>query len=197
MKPSGLSTNNLQNAILSMNDSDTADMIDKYAAETERLNNLLAQAENANDNIGSVDSSFRQINPYASDSPVGNGVFDSVIENIQKQNLKYSQKRGKGCTDCSAFVQTVYKDALGKQIPGWTEAQWKHGRPVKGLQDAKYGDLVFFNSGKLPGRNVTHVGIYKGNGLMDHFGIKGLQRNVNINQYAQKVLPMVGIRRYI
>lgn len=65
--------------------------------------------------------------------------------------------------DCSAFVQNVYADAFGIDIPRSTADQVREGRRVQPAQ-MKAGDLVFF---RPPGAS-RHVGIYLGNGTFTH-----------------------------
>ncbi len=116
------------------------------------------------------------------------------IERIANENLKYSQGRGQGCTDCSAFTQRVMKETYGKNIGGNTETQWKHGNVVApGSQRA--GDTVFFKSpkSKYKNRNVTHVGFVNGDGTFTDFGIGGL-RTRPLKGYS---LPIVGYRRHM
>ncbi len=67
-------------------------------------------------------------------------------------------------TDCSGFTQSVYRDQ-GLIIPRNSRKQYQAGRIVTG-QGLSYGDLVFFN--KYGYGNVSHVGIYVGNGQFAH-----------------------------
>ncbi|MXW64133.1 MAG: hypothetical protein F4Y00_01150 [Bacteroidetes bacterium SB0662_bin_6] len=69
-------------------------------------------------------------------------------------------KRG---VDCSAFVQNVYADAFGIDLPRSTADQVREGRRVQPAQ-LKAGDLVFF---RPPGAS-RHVGIYLENGTFTH-----------------------------
>ncbi|MFI1730593.1 NlpC/P60 family protein [Streptomyces acidicola] len=62
--------------------------------------------------------------------------------------------------DCSGLTQDAWK-AAGVDLPRTTYDQVNAGRTVS-VADAKPGDLVFFYD------DVTHVGIYIGNGMMIH-----------------------------
>ncbi|MFI9153893.1 NlpC/P60 family protein [Streptomyces sp. NPDC053367] len=62
--------------------------------------------------------------------------------------------------DCSGLTQAAWK-AAGVDIPRVTYDQVNAGTTVS-LSDAQPGDLVFFYA------DVTHVGIYVGNGMMIH-----------------------------
>jgi peptidoglycan DL-endopeptidase CwlO len=66
--------------------------------------------------------------------------------------------------DCSGLVQQVYSD-LGIDLPRTSSQQATSGRAVASLDEARPGDLVFFDhSPSRPG--IDHVGIYIGNGQM-------------------------------
>jgi cell wall-associated NlpC family hydrolase len=64
--------------------------------------------------------------------------------------------------DCSAFVQTLYRDVTGVQLPRTTRAQVRTGSRVH-MRDLQPGDLVFFNLDKS-----RHVGVYLENGRFVH-----------------------------
>ncbi len=61
--------------------------------------------------------------------------------------------------DCSGLIQYVYKQ-VGIDIPRVSADQARAGRPVSGLENARPGDLLAFNS------PVDHIGIYAGNNMM-------------------------------
>lgn len=56
--------------------------------------------------------------------------------------------------DCSAFMQVVFEDYFGMQIPRTTREQLQAGKEVKKSQ-VLTGDLVFFKTG----RTTFHVGV--------------------------------------
>lgn len=64
--------------------------------------------------------------------------------------------------DCSAFVQTLYRDVVDVRLPRTTRAQVRTGTRVhrRALQP---GDLVFFRLDKS-----RHVGVYLDNGRFVH-----------------------------
>jgi hypothetical protein len=66
--------------------------------------------------------------------------------------------------DCSGFTQLVYGN-LGIDLPRTSSQQATTGRPVASVDEARPGDLVFFDysSGRA---GVDHVGIYLGGGKM-------------------------------
>ena len=65
--------------------------------------------------------------------------------------------------DCSGLTMQVFKK-LGVSLPHWDEKQYRKGTKVPKGQE-KPGDLVFFNEHR---RNISHVGIYAGNGKIIH-----------------------------
>ncbi|MFR9794423.1 NlpC/P60 family protein [Streptomyces sp. MS06] len=67
---------------------------------------------------------------------------------------------GPGSYDCSGLTQAAWK-AAGVDLPRTTYDQVNAGTTVP-LSQARPGDLVFFYS------DVSHVGIYIGNGMMIH-----------------------------
>ncbi|HEY4611689.1 MAG TPA: C40 family peptidase [Bacteroidota bacterium] len=69
--------------------------------------------------------------------------------------------------DCSAYTRQVYSAALKKELPRTSRDQFGVGSPV-GLDDLKFGDLVFFNT---TGESASHVGIYLGDDLFAHASV--------------------------
>lgn len=67
--------------------------------------------------------------------------------------------------DCSGYVQYVFKNAVGVDLPRVASAQSKVGEKIDNVNDVKIGDMVFFNT---RGAAASHVGIYAGNGMFIH-----------------------------
>ncbi|UIR18624.1 NlpC/P60 family protein [Streptomyces spinosirectus] len=67
---------------------------------------------------------------------------------------------GPGSYDCSGLTQAAWK-AAGVSLPRTTYDQVNAGTTVS-LADARPGDLIFFYD------DISHVGIYIGNGMMIH-----------------------------
>jgi len=65
--------------------------------------------------------------------------------------------------DCSGLTMQVYKK-FRISLPHWDDKQYRMGTKVPKGQE-KPGDLVFFDE---HGRNISHVGIYAGNGKIVH-----------------------------
>jgi cell wall-associated NlpC family hydrolase len=59
--------------------------------------------------------------------------------------------------DCSGYVQWVYRHALGKRLPKYTDTQWAVLKHIS-RRELRPGDLVFVGGG----RHKSHVGIYAG-----------------------------------
>lgn len=70
----------------------------------------------------------------------------------------------KSGTDCSCFVQNVYKIVYGKDLGRTADLQYKDCRPVD-KNNLKEGDLVFF---KINSDKISHVGIYLKDGKFVH-----------------------------
>jgi cell wall-associated NlpC family hydrolase len=66
--------------------------------------------------------------------------------------------------DCSGLVQVVYK-TIGLFLPRNASDQIKHGQVVSFVEEAKTGDLAFFDDEE--GR-IVHVGICLGQGRVLH-----------------------------
>ena len=91
----------------------------------------------------------------------GNGIIDLAQQFL---GVPYvwggSSPRG---FDCSGFVQYVYAQK-GIHLPRTADIQATAGQPVS-KSELQPGDLVFFAGDYV---NISHVGIYVGNGQMIH-----------------------------
>ena len=106
---------------------------------------------------------------------------DAVDNDIEKMIKKAEEYLGtpyvyggesKKGIDCSSLIQKAYK-AVGKEMPRVAMDQAKKGEKVSSTYDPsklKRGDLIFFKdtSKKRKKGEVSHVGIYLGNGEMLH-----------------------------
>ncbi|WP_167355152.1 NlpC/P60 family protein, partial [Nocardia ignorata] len=68
--------------------------------------------------------------------------------------------------DCSGLVQWAFKQ-VGKNVPRTSSAQAGYGTPVA-KEDLQPGDVVLFYP------EISHVGIYAGNGMMVHASTFGV-----------------------
>ncbi|MCM3256984.1 phage tail tape measure protein [Paenibacillus lautus] len=139
---------------------------------------------------------------FNSSSGLGN-LISSALD-LQGQ-FKYKQVSGeyqgtfdefvKGATsDCSQFVQEMFKEFLNIKLPRTAAEQAKQGTEVKKISDLQPGDLVFFNTVK--GKENSHTGIYTGNGKFIQMGNSGLKEQNIYNPYwftkyntARRVIP--------
>jgi len=69
--------------------------------------------------------------------------------------------------DCSAFVQSIYKEAFRITLPRSTKGQAKSGYETS-RKDIKAGDIVLFKTGW----NTKHSGIYLEKGNFMHVSTK-------------------------
>lgn len=76
--------------------------------------------------------------------------------------------------DCSSFTKYIF-NKYGITLPRTSVAQSKVGKAVS-KANLQVGDLLFFSSGsRATGKNVTHVGVYAGNGKVLHtYGSPGV-----------------------
>ena len=89
--------------------------------------------------------------------------------------------QGPNSFDCSGFTYYVVKNKLGKSIPRTSTEQSRYGTYVsKG--NLRSGDLVFFDTVGSNNGNVSHAGIYIGNGQFIH--ASSTQKKVVISSLA-------------
>lgn len=72
--------------------------------------------------------------------------------------------------DCSGLVYYVYRQA-GITVPRSTQEQYRNANPVT-MEALQPGDLLFY---RLNTREVSHVGIFVGNGRFIHAPSRGKQ----------------------
>ena len=84
---------------------------------------------------------------------------------------------GMGGTDCSGFVQAIYKDAFNVELPRDSSNQVLRGYEVKS-SELKPGDLVFFKINA----HLRHVGIYVGKNTFMHSATRGGVMLSNLNE---------------
>jgi cell wall-associated NlpC family hydrolase len=89
--------------------------------------------------------------------------------------------------DCSGFVQYVFAQALGIDLPDNSISQSEAGVRVA-RTELKTGDLVFFHT---RGKGVSHVGIYLDNGRFIHSPSTG--KRVRVDELSDQYWA----RRYV
>ncbi len=73
--------------------------------------------------------------------------------------------------DCSGLVYVSY-GAAGIKLPRTSQEQFRATRRIE-RHELRPGDLVFFRTGRIRGRQVDHVGIYLGNDKFLHAPRRG------------------------
>jgi cell wall-associated NlpC family hydrolase len=93
--------------------------------------------------------------------------------------------------DCSGFVQYVFAQALGIDLPDNSISQAEAGIRVA-RNELKTGDLVFFHT---RGKGISHVGIYLDNGRFIHSPSTG--KRVRVDELGDQYWARhyVGARR--
>ncbi|WP_042275565.1 C40 family peptidase [[Clostridium] dakarense] len=74
---------------------------------------------------------------------------------------------GPSSFDCSGFTQYVFKKSVGVSIPRVSRDQAKFGQYIN-KSDIKKGDLISFDTDGANNGQVSHIGIYMGNGQFIH-----------------------------
>ena len=75
--------------------------------------------------------------------------------------------QGPNSFDCSGFTYYVFKNKAGIVLPRTSSAQSKYGTSVS-WSNLRAGDLMFFDTNGANNGQVSHVGLYIGNGQMIH-----------------------------
>ncbi|MFO7250234.1 MAG: NlpC/P60 family protein [Actinomycetes bacterium] len=129
----------------------------------EKITKLIARTESsifrrANEQLKAAAGRARRMNIPI----VGNGKAAQAARWAMTQQLKpyVWGAAGPNAYDCSGLVMWAYAK-VGIRLPHYTGSQWTAGRPIPRDQ-LRPGDLVFFY------RDLHHVGIYIGGGLMVH-----------------------------
>jgi len=68
-------------------------------------------------------------------------------------------------TDCSGFVQMVYRDVYNVDLTRSSSSMIKEVKKIRKMSDFKEGDILFF---KIWRHKISHVGIYLHDGLFVH-----------------------------
>lgn len=101
-------------------------------------------------------------------SPIPNLICEEAKKHIGTPYVLggSSWKRG---IDCSAFVQRLYRDIGGVELPrtSYAMAHCEVGSKISTIDSLQQGDLVFFAS-HSNSKRIGHVGIYLGNGKFIH-----------------------------
>jgi cell wall-associated NlpC family hydrolase len=110
--------------------------------------------------------------PATPGGPVGTEPGRAVLEVAQSRIGAPYRFGGSGpdAFDCSGLVTYAHRE-IGIAVPRTAAQQFAAATPVA-RKDLRPGDLVFF---RLDSRNVSHVGIYAGDGRFVHAPQRGGQ----------------------
>ena len=131
---------------------------------------------NYNGKTGYVDSSYLQSTVPGSNGNNANN-NNNTVSTKANEVIAYAKTllgkpyvwgaQGPNSFDCSGFTYYVFKNKAGVVLPRTSSAQSKYGTYVS-KSNLKAGDLVFFDTNGANDGNVSHVGMYIGNGQMIH-----------------------------
>lgn len=96
-------------------------------------------------------------------------------------------------TDCSGLVHSLYKRAIGMDIPRGTKELYEKGKSLY-YKDLRFADLIFFNNNGS--RTPSHVGLYVTKGFFLHASVsKGvILSKLTVKPYRDNY---IGARRYL
>ena len=87
--------------------------------------------------------------------------------------------KSKSGVDCSGLVLMVYRNVYDIELLRRSIDMAQNSRKIRDPQRLREGDLVFF---RISGRNISHVGIYLGEGRFVH---ASKSRGVVINELSE------------
>ncbi|MCW8821236.1 MAG: NlpC/P60 family protein [Sulfurovum sp.] len=121
--------------------------------------------------------------------------LDKMVKELQGRPYVWAEE-GPNHFDCSGFTYYMY-GSMGIEIPRVAREQAKVGNEIK-MNELVYGDLIFFDTEKNPKGNITHVGMYLGDGWFTHASTTEYEivySNLNTSPYYKKRLRIC--RRYL
>ena len=122
----------------------------------------------------------------AADGQIGSG-GSAEAQTLLKEALRWvgkvkyvfgARRPDQGRSDCSGYVQYVFKQALNMNVGPTTLAQIKYGKSIT-KEERLPGDIIFFQGTYRPG--VSHVGIVINK---DQFVHCGTSKGVGINNFT-------------
>jgi len=121
--------------------------------------------------------------------------LDKMVKNLQGKPYVWAEE-GPHHFDCSGFTYYMY-GSMGIEIPRIAREQAKKGKKIKSTE-LIYGDLIFFDTEARRKGQITHVGMYLGNGWFTHASTTKYEivySNLNTSPYYKKRLRIC--RRYL
>jgi cell wall-associated NlpC family hydrolase len=147
-----------------------AELAEQQAAAEQKAREEAARQEAARQEAAQQDSGSSSSSSSDSSSSSGSSSTDSSYATKAEKALAFARAQigkpyvwgatGPDSYDCSGLTQAAWK-AAGVSLPRTTWDQVNAGTTVS-LSAAQPGDLVFFYE------DLSHVGIYIGNGMMIH-----------------------------
>ncbi|SFG76220.1 Putative peptidoglycan binding domain-containing protein [Priestia megaterium] len=158
----------------------------------QRANGLLVDGEAGPDTLNKLNSSSSSSSKPSTGSSTSSSSASKVIS-YGKRFMGTPYVWG-GSTpsgfDCSGFLNYVYRNAVGVNLPRTVAAIYQTGTRVSSPQP---GDIVFFETYK-PG--ASHAGIYLGNGqFLNASSSQGVTISSMSNSYWSK--RYLGAKRYL
>ena len=121
--------------------------------------------------------------------------LDKMVKELQGRPYVWADE-GPDTFDCSGYTYYLY-GSMGIEIPRVAREQAKKGQEIK-MHELVYGDLIFFDTDKVPKGKITHVGMYLGNGWFTHASTTEYEvvySNLKTSAYFKKRLRIC--RRYL
>jgi cell wall-associated NlpC family hydrolase len=125
----------------------------------------------------------------------GNTSSDEIVNSAQKY-LGVPHCMGgttMKCLDCSGLLVTVFAN-YGIRLPHNSEEQARYGKMIKGTDELRKGDLVFFTRSYKTHHFITHSGIYMGNNKFIHTSSKNGVTITSLNDEYWKEKFVFGTR---
>jgi len=151
-------------------------VVKKKKAPTEQYSSTSGIEKKSLINQESLETLTNIVSEYKSTSVDRDVVMTKIIELINTPYL-WGGTTSNGI-DCSAFVMTVFRRALGIELPRTSIVQSTVGEEVN-RENLQFGDLIFFNT---MGRRISHVGIYIGESYFAHSSSSGGVKVSSLNE---------------
>jgi cell wall-associated NlpC family hydrolase len=126
----------------------------RYRVENNNLQDLEETTENSK--VAKTEIEKKKKN--------GNTALYTFIDEWYGTPYKYGGTTNKGI-DCSAFVRELCREVYGARLQRTSAEQFEETEFISSQDKLKEGDLVFF---KIRSRNISHVGLYLGDGKFVH-----------------------------
>lgn len=151
-------------------------VIKKKKAPKEQYSSTSSIEKKSLINQESLETLTNIVSEYKSTTVDRDVVMTKIIELINTPYL-WGGTTSNGI-DCSAFVMTVFRRALGIELPRTSIMQSTVGEEAN-RDELLFGDLVFFNT---MGRRISHVGIYIGESYFAHSSSSGGVKVSSLNE---------------